>query len=195
LLVNYRGSAGYGRAYRDMLRGNWGVYDVQDAVSGARYLAGKGLVDEARRVIMGSSAGGYTVLKALQDYPGLFKAGICLYGISNHFTLLDEIHKFEAHYSDSLLGQLPEAADVYRQRSPIFFADRIQDALAIFQGEDDPVVPRQQADDLVSALRRRGVPHLYHLYPGEGHGFRQPETIEHLYAAIAKFLKQYVIYA
>lgn len=195
LQANYRGSTGYGREYRNMLRGNWGTFDVQDAVSAVRWLAENGRVDGARAVIMGGSAGGFTVLKALEDYPGLFKAGICLFGVSNQFTLAAETHKFEAHYSDSLLGPLPEAAAVYHERSPIFFIDRIQDPLAIFQGDVDNVVPRSQSDDVVAALQRGGVPHIYHVYSGEGHGFRKSESIEHMYTAIDKFLRQYVIYA
>ena len=193
LQVNYRGSTGYGRTYWDMLRGNWGIYDVQDSVSGARYLAEQGLVKKKLMVIMGGSSGGFTVLKALEDYPGFFKAGINLYGISNQFSFLLDTHKFEAHYSDSLLGILPEAADIYRQRSPINFIDKIQDPLAIFQGEIDRVVPRIQSDEVADSLKRRGVPFIYHVYEGEGHGFRKSETIEHYYQAIDSFLKQYVI--
>jgi len=194
LLVNHRGSTGYGRAYRDMLRGNWGIYDVQDSVSGLRYLAGKKLVDEHRAVIMGGSAGGYTVLKALQDFPDTFKAGINLYGISNQLTSAIHMHKFEAHYSDSLLGPLPDAAEVYRQRSPIFFADAIRVPLAIFHGEDDEVVSLSNSEELAATLKRKGVPHIFHVYAGEGHGFRKPETILHLYSEIENFVKQYVIY-
>ena len=195
LEVNHRGSTGYGRDYRNMLRGNWGIYDVQDSVSGARDLADKGAIDPGRVVIMGGSAGGFTVLKALEDFPGFFKAAICLFGVSNQFTLAAETHKFEAHYSDTLLGPLPEAAAIYRERSPIFFVDKIQDPIAVFQGEDDNVVPRKQSDDVVESLRRRGVPHIYHVYPGEGHGFRKSETIEHFYTAVDQFLRQYVIFA
>jgi dipeptidyl aminopeptidase/acylaminoacyl peptidase len=194
LQVNYRGSTGYGRAYREMLRGNWGIYDVQDAVSGADYLVVDGQVDGDKLVIMGGSAGGFTVLKALEDYPGKFKAGICLYGVANQFTLAAETHKFEERYLDSLLGSLPEASDVYRERSPIFFASQIQDPIAIFQGEDDKVVPKNQSDQIINALKRNGVPHEYHLYPGEGHGFKKTETIEKFYTAVEKFLIQYVIY-
>lgn len=194
LQVNYRGSTGYGRKYREMLNGNWGIYDVEDAVSGARQLAARGQADENRLVIMGGSAGGFTVLKALEDYPGVFKAGVCLYGVANQFTLAADTHKFEAHYSDSLLGSLPEAADVYRQRSPIYFADQIQDPIIVFQGEDDKVVPQAQSDAIVAVLKRNGVPHEYHLYPGEGHGFRKPETIEHFYKTVDRFLKEHVIY-
>ena len=193
--VNYRGSSGYGREYRNQLRGNWGIYDVQDAVSGARYLAERGLVDGSRMVICGGSAGGYTVLKALEDFPGFFKAGICLYGISNQFTAAVETHKFEVHYSDQLLGPLPEAAEIYRQRSPLFFADKIKDPIALFQGEDDPVVRRNQSDELVATLQKRGLPYIYHVYPGEGHGFRKSETIEHYYQTVEKFLKEFVIFA
>lgn len=195
LQVNYRGSTGYGRAYTQALRGQWGISDVQDAVSGAQALVERGLVDPGKLVIKGGSAGGYTVLQALVNFPGFFKAAICLYGISNHFALAAETHKFEAHYNDSLLGPLPEAAEVYRQRSPIFHADRIIDPIAIFQGEMDPVVPRRQSDEIVANLLRRGVPHVYHVFPGEGHGFRKPENLQKYYAAVEEFLKQYVILA
>ena len=195
LEVNHRGSTGFGRQYRDMLRGNWGIYDVQDAVSAARSLVEQGRVDGGRMVIMGGSAGGFTVLKTLEDFPGVFKAGICLFGVSNQFALAAETHKFEARYSDLLLGPLPEAAAIYRERSPIFFANRIQDAIAVFQGEDDEVVPRRQSDEIVASLRQRGVPHIYHVYPGEGHGFRKAETITHYYQALERFLKEYVIFA
>jgi dipeptidyl aminopeptidase/acylaminoacyl peptidase len=106
-----------------------------------------------------------------------------------------ETHKFEECYSDSLLGPLPEAADVYRARSPIFQADKIRDPIAVFQGEDDKVVPRDQSDEIVASLKERGIPHEYHLYPGEGHGFRKTETIEDFYAAVERFLKKYVIFA
>lgn len=195
LQVNYRGSTGYGRAYAQALRGQWGIYDVQDAVSGALSLVERGLVDPDKLVIKGGSAGGYTVLQALVDYPGFFKAAVCLYGISNHFAIAAETHKFEAHYNDFLLGPLPEAAEVYRQRSPIFHADRIKDPIAVFQGEIDPVVPRRQSDEIVASLSQRGVPHVYHVFPGEGHGFRNPENIQKYYQAVEEFLKQYVILA
>jgi dipeptidyl aminopeptidase/acylaminoacyl peptidase len=195
LEVNYRGSTGYGREYRNKLRGCWGIYDVQDAVSGARFLADQDWVDGGRMIIMGGSAGGFTVLKALEDFPGFFKAGICLFGVSNQFTLAAETHKFEARYSDTLLGPLPEAAEIYRERSPIFFVDKINDPIAIFQGEIDVVVPRNQSDEVAASLLRRGVPHIYHIYPGEGHGFRKAETIEHFLKAVEGFLRQYVIFS
>jgi dipeptidyl aminopeptidase/acylaminoacyl peptidase len=195
LEVNYRGSTGYGRPYWEALKGNWGLYDVQDGVSGADHLSKIGEVDGSRIVIMGGSAGGYTVLQALENHPGYFKAGICLYGVANQFTLAAETHKFEEHYLDTLLGPLPEASSLYRERSPIFQADRIVDPIAIFHGEDDQVVPRTQSDEIVVSLKKRGISHEYHLYPGEGHGFRKTETIEDFYRRVEQFLKQYVIFA
>jgi dipeptidyl aminopeptidase/acylaminoacyl peptidase len=195
LEVNYRGSTGYGREYRDALKGSWGIYDVQDAVSGARFLGEQGLIDADRIVIMGGSAGGFTVLKALEDFPGFFKAGICLYGVSNQFDLVADTHKFESNYSFSLLGPLPEAASLYKERSCVFFADKIQDPIAVFQGEEDKVVPKNQSDSIVESLRRRGVQHEYHVYAGEGHGFRKTETIQHFYENVLKFLKQHVIFS
>lgn len=194
LQPNYRGSTGYGRKYRDALHGKWGIYDVKDAVSGARHLAEEGKVNEDKMVIMGSSAGGYTVLKTLVDFPGVFKAGISMYGIANQFTLVADTHKFEEHYSDSLLGPLPQKADLYRERSPLFDAHKIKDAVAIFQGGKDKVVSQDQAEAIVAALKENGVPHEYHLYPEEGHGFRKPETIDHFYRHVEQFLNQHVIF-
>ena len=195
LQVNYRGSTGYGKAYMAALRENWGVYDVEDAIGGARYLAEAGLADPGKLVIMGGSAGGYTLLQALVTQPGFFKAGVCLYGVSNLFTLAADTHKFEQHYLDSMIGPLPETSARYRERSPIFFADRIADPLAIFQGEIDQVVPRAQSDEIVASLRARGVPHVYHVYEGEGHGWRKSETIEDFYRRVEAFLRQYVVFA
>ncbi len=195
LEVNYRGSTGYGKSYMTALRGKWGVLDVEDALGGAQYLIDAELADPHKLVIMGGSAGGYTVLKTLVDHPGFFKAGVCLYGVANMFTLAADTHKFEAHYLDSLLGPLPQSSAIYRERSPIFNADRITDPLAVFQGEIDPVVPKSQSDSIVESLRRRGVPHEYHVYEGEGHGWRKQETIEQFYRAVERFLKQYVILA
>jgi dipeptidyl aminopeptidase/acylaminoacyl peptidase len=193
--VNYRGSTGYGRAYMEALRGQWGVHDVDDAISGARYLIEQKLADPGKLVILGSSAGGFTVLRALTVQPRFFKAGVCLYGVSNLFTLAADTHKFEQRYLDSLLGPLPEAAAIYRERSPVFQADKIVDPLVIFQGETDEVVPRAQSDAIVESLRRRGVPHQYHVYPSEGHGWRKAETVEAYYTAVEKFLKLFVLFA
>ena len=193
--VNYRGSTGYGRAYMQRLYGNWGVCDVEDALSGAEHLVRRGLADRERLVIMGGSAGGFTVYQALVDHPGYFRAGVCLYGVANQFSLAMETHKFEARYLDMLLGPLPAAAEIYRQRSPEFQADNIVDPIAIFQGDVDQVVPRNQSDAIVASLRARNVPHEYHVYEGEGHGWRRPDTVEAFYNSVLRFLQQYVIFA
>ena len=195
LLVNHRGSTGYGKAYMNMHRGNWGVYDVIDSIAGVKHLASEGLIDENKAVIMGGSAGGFTVLQSLVDYPGFYKAGVCAYGVSNQFALLMDTHKFEERYTFWLLGELPEAADLYRERSPVFQADKIVDPIIVFQGTDDVVVPQDQSDGIVASLKRRGIPHEYHVFEGEGHGWRKAETIETYYRRIDRFLLQHVIYA
>ena len=195
LQVNHRGSTGYGKAYMDMHRGNWGVYDVTDSIAGVKHLERDGRVDAAKAVIMGGSAGGFTVLQSLVDYPGFYKAGVCSYGVSNQFGLLMDTHKFEERYPYWLLGELPEAAELYRERSPVFHADKIVDPIIVFQGTDDVVVPQDQSDSIVASLRQRGIPHEYHLFEGEGHGWRKPETIERYYDSIERFLLQHVIYA
>jgi dipeptidyl aminopeptidase/acylaminoacyl peptidase len=195
LLPNYRGSTGYGRPYMLKLRGSWGIYDVEDARTGSLELAARGVVDAEKRVIMGGSAGGFTVLQSLVAYPGFYTAGVCLYGVSNQFTLASDTHKFEERYTDSLLGPLPEAAQLYRDRSPIFHAEQISDPIAVFQGDSDQVVPPSQSEEIVASLRARGVPHEYHLYKGEGHGWRRSDTIESFYKTLDRFLRQYVVYA
>lgn len=195
LAVNYRGSTGYGREYMLKLRRSWGIYDVQDCKSGAEAMAERGLVDGSKLVIMGGSAGGYTVLQSLVEFPGTYRAGVNMFGVANMFTLASDTHKFEERYLDSMLGPLPEAAAVYRERSPIFKADRIVDPVAVFQGEIDRVVPKEQSDSIVASLRARGVPHEYHVYPGEGHGWRKAETIEAFYSSLERFLRQYVVFA
>ncbi len=194
LYVNYRGSTGYGREYMLKLRGNWGVCDVEDAVSGMRHLVDGGLVDGHRTAIMGGSAGGFTVLETMARYPDAFTAGVCLYGVANHFHLAFQTHKFESRYLDSLLGPLPEAAAVYRERSPVFHAEQIRRPLAIFQGGQDHVVPREQSDTIVAALEHNGTPHLYHVYEDEGHGWRKQETIAHFYRTLEDFLRQHVLF-
>ncbi len=195
LYVNHRGGTGYGKAYKDMHRGAWGVWDVKDAASGAEYLAAQGLVDPDKRIIYGGSAGGYTVLQSLVDMPGFWTAGVCMYGISNQFTLVSEADfKFESQYSFTLLGSLPEAAAVYRDRSPLFHAEKIIDPVILFQGDEDNVVPQAQSDAIVNVLKARGVPYEYHIYSGEGHGWRKPETIEQFYRTALRFMETYVIY-
>ncbi len=195
LMVNYRGSTGYGRQYTLKLRGQWGVYDVEDVASGVAYLASLGKIDPQRTAILGASAGGFTVLQAMIAYPDTFAAGVCVYGVADLFHLASQTHKFEAHYLDFLIGPLPEAAPVYRQRSPVLRAEQIRRPLAVFQGDADRIVPREQSDAIVEALRRNGSPHIYHVYEGEGHGWRKRETIEHFYQTVERFLRQHVVLA
>ncbi len=195
LVVNYRGSTGYGRDYMLRLRGNWGLCDVEDSISGVKSLAEQGRIDPDRAVIMGGSAGGFTVLQTLSQYPESFTAGISLYGVANQFHLAAETHKFEARYLDTMLGPLPEAAAIYHERSPQYHADRIKHPLAVFQGEIDRVVPKAQSDAIVAALSRNGTPHIYHCYADEGHGWRKRETIEHFYTTVDQFLREHVVFS
>lgn len=194
LEVNHRGSSGYGRAYQQALNGNWGEADVVDTIGGARFLAQQGWVDENRMAVMGGSAGGYTVLNCLVRYPGVFKAGVALYPVADLIALARETHRFERYYTDRLIAPFPQAAALYHKRSPLYQASQIRDALAIFQGEEDKAVPPSQNKALVEQLRSLGVPHLFRLYPGEGHGFRAPETIEDFYQQTERFLQNYVLF-
>ncbi len=193
LEVNYRGSTGYGRSYMLALRKNWGPVDAEDAVGAAGALAALGLADPKRMVIMGGSAGGFTVLNCLVHYPGVFKAGVNLFGVSNLFGLDEDTHKFEERYNASLVGELPAAAEHYKKWSAVFHADQIRDPLAVFQGADDKVVLPDQSESIVEALRRNKVAHVYRLYEGEGHGWRKSETIVDYYQTLNKFLKEFVL--
>ena len=193
--VNYRGSTGYGHAYKKMLNGRWGDVDVEDAVGGAKALIAQGLANEKQLIILGGSAGGYTVLNSLIRYPGVFKAGVCNYGVSNLFMLDMDTHKFEAHYTASLIGQLPEAAEKYHAWSPVYHAHHISDALAVFQGSEDKVVLPNQSEVIVEKLRNKGVPFSYQLYQGEGHGFRKNETLLDYYQRVERFLIENVLFA
>lgn len=192
LVLNYRGSSGYGRVYRRSLAERWGLSDVEDAVEAHRHLVETGSADPERIGIIGASAGGYTVLRALTAHPETFAVGISLYGISDLFTLAADTHKFEARYCDFLLGPLPEQAERYRERSPIFAAERITAPLALFQGSEDQVVPPSQAEKLAASLQQRGIAHELHIYEGEGHGWRQPETIRRHYEELERFLELYL---
>ena len=174
--VDYRGSTGYGRAYRDALKGGWGELDVDDCVAAARFVAGRGDVDPARMAIRGSSAGGLTVLGALA-FHDVFRAGASLYGVADLEALARDTHKFESRYLDSLVGPLPEAADRYRARSPLHHADGIDAPVIFLQGLEDRIVPPSQAEAMVEALDARGVPVAYVPFEGEQHGFRRAETI------------------
>ena len=175
--VNYRGSSGYGRKYRNALRGHWGVVDVADMVHAARHLVAAGLADESRLAIRGGSAGGYTTLAALTFHPGVFKAGASYYGISDIEVLAHDTHKFEARYLDRLVGPYPAARDTYRARSPIHFVNRLACPLILFQGLEDRVVPPNQSEMMADAARAKGLPVAYLTFEGEQHGFRKAETI------------------
>ncbi|RSZ58240.1 S9 family peptidase [Massilia atriviolacea] len=174
--VNYGGSSGFGRAYRDALKGQWGVVDVDDCVAGARYLATRGVVDPERLVIRGGSAGGLTTLCAL-TFHDVFKAGASYYGVSDLKGLDDDSHKFESHYNEYLIAPKPESDTLYLLRSPINHADRLTRPMIFFQGLDDKVVPPQQSEVMVAALRAAGVPVAYMTLEGEGHGFRKADSI------------------
>jgi dipeptidyl aminopeptidase/acylaminoacyl peptidase len=175
--VNYGGSTGYGRQYRERLDGNWGVVDVEDCVNGARHLAAQGLVDGRRSVITGGSAGGYTVLAALAFHDH-FRGGASHYGVSDLAALAQDTHKFESRYLDSLIGPYPGRADLYRERSPISHVERLSAPVIFFQGDEDRVVPPNQTELMVEALRRKGVPVGYLLFSGEQHGFRKAGNIK-----------------
>jgi dipeptidyl aminopeptidase/acylaminoacyl peptidase len=175
--VNYRGSTGYGRHYREQLHGRWGLADVDDVVTGAQHLVKQRLVDPDKIAIRGSSAGGYTVLAALCFYD-LFKAGACLYGIGDLETLAKDTHKFESRYLDTLIGPYPEERSTYQQRSPIHHIDKLHCPVIFFQGLDDNVVPPQQALSMTQALRDKHLPVAYLPFEGEAHGFRKAETVK-----------------
>jgi dipeptidyl aminopeptidase/acylaminoacyl peptidase len=174
--VNYGGSSGFGRDYRDALRGQWGVIDVDDCVAGARTLANRGLVDPDRLVIRGGSAGGLTTLCAL-TFHDVFKAGASYYGVSDLQGLDDDCHKFESHYNEYLIAPKPESEALYLERSPINHTEKLRRPMIFFQGLDDKVVPPQQSEVMVQALRTAGVPVAYMTLEGEGHGFRKADSI------------------
>lgn len=175
--VNYGGSTGYGRKYRERLNGVWGIVDVDDCVNGAKYLVAEGEADGNRLVIDGGSAGGYTTLCAL-TFRDVFKAGASHFGVSDLEALELDTHKFEARYSDGLIGPYPARRDLYVERSPIHFADQLSCPVIFFQGLEDKVVPPNQAEMMVEALRKKGVPVAYVAFEGEQHGFRKAENIK-----------------
>ncbi len=187
--VNYGGSSGFGRAYRDALKGQWGVVDVQDCVNGARYLVARGAVDGERLIIRGGSAGGFTTLCALAFYD-VFKAGASYYGVSDLQSLDHDSHKFESHYNDYLIAPPPESQAIYRQRSPSHHIDKLKRPMIFFQGQDDKVVPPSQSELMVAALQTRGVPVAYLAFAGEGHGFRKAANIQRALEAELYFYGQ-----
>lgn len=175
--VNYGGSTGYGRAYRDQLKGEWGIVDVEDCVNAALSLAKYGKVDGERLLIRGGSAGGYVTLCAL-TFHEVFAAGASYYGVADAVILSQHTHKFEERYLDSLIGPYPEKEDLYRDRSPIYHTDRLSSPVILFQGLEDEVVHPEQSEILASALYEKGLPYVYLTFEGEQHGFRRAETIQ-----------------
>jgi dipeptidyl aminopeptidase/acylaminoacyl peptidase len=173
--VDYGGSTGYGRAYRRLLDGSWGIVDLEDCTAAATWLASQGLADPARLAIRGGSAGGYTTLCALA-FDDAFAAGASYFGVGDLEGLARDTHKFESRYLDRIVAPWPDGVEVYRERSPIHAIDQIRTPLLVLQGPEDRVVPRAQADRLVEALARNGVPHANLLFEGEGHGFRRAEN-------------------
>ena len=180
--VNYGGSSGYGREYRDRLKGRWGIVDVDDCVNGVRFLVERGEADGSRVAIRGGSAGGYTTLCAL-TFRDTFKAGASHYGISDLEALARDTHKFESRYLDSLIGPYPARRDLYVERSPIHFTERLACPMIIFQGLEDKVVPPNQAEKMVEAVRSKGLPVAYLTFEGEQHGFRKAENIKRVLEA------------
>lgn len=174
--VDYGGSTGYGRAYRERLNGRWGEVDVLDCVNAARHLADAGRADPARLAITGGSAGGFTTLAALTFFD-VFSAGASHYGVSDLEALAKETHKFESRYLDNLIGPYPDGVDLYRARSPIHHVDGLTSPMIFFQGLEDVIVPPNQAEMMVEALRSKGIPVAYLAFEGEQHGFRKADTI------------------
>ena len=174
--VNYGGSTGYGRDYRNRLRDAWGVVDVHDAVNAARFLADQGKADRKKLIIRGGSAGGYTTLACL-TFSDVFRCGASLYGISDLALMVHDTHKFESRYLDRLVGPYPQDEARYRERSPIFHLDRFKRPVILLQGLEDKVVPPNQAELILESLKKRGVPVAYVPFPGEQHGFRKAENI------------------
>jgi dipeptidyl aminopeptidase/acylaminoacyl peptidase len=187
--VNYAGSTGYGKAYRDSLKESWGIFDVEDCEYGARFIAEKGLADIKRLAITGSSAGGFTTLCAL-TFGHTFSVGASHYGISDLTALARDTHKYELHYLESLVGPYPEREDLYRARSPIHFAEKLNHPIIFFQGTEDKIVPQDQSEKMYNCLKQRGIPTRLILYEGEQHGFRKAENIKD---ALEKELEFYLL--
>lgn len=185
--VNYRGSTGYGRPYRDALRDRWGIVDVADCAGGADAMVAQGLADPARLIVRGGSAGGYTTLQSLTS-TDTFTAGISFYGVADLEALARDTHKFESRYLDGLVGPYPEAIDVYRDRSPIHHVDQLSVPLLLLQGSEDAVVPPNQAETMADAVRAKGLPVALIIFEGEGHGFRRADSIKAALEAQLYFL-------
>ena len=187
--VNYGGSTGYGREYRERLRGQWGVVDVEDTVAAVRGLADEGLADGNRLAIQGGSAGGWTVLAALTSTK-VFACGVSYFGVAELVKFAQSTHDFESRYLDGLVGPLPEALPLYQSRAPLSNVDGLSCPVLLLQGLDDPVVPPAQAEMFRDALVAKGIPHAYLPYAGESHGFRRAESQIHAYESELSFYGQ-----
>jgi dipeptidyl aminopeptidase/acylaminoacyl peptidase len=176
--VNYGGSSGYGREYRQRLNGQWGLVDVEDCCNGALYLAQRGLADRNRLTIRGGSAGGYTTLACLVFRNEVFRAGASYFGLADLERFVADTHKFESRYLSSLVGPYPEEKGIYFQRSPIHFVENLACPIILFQGDEDRIVPPSQSEMMFEAARSRGLPTAYLLFRGEQHGFRKSEDIK-----------------
>jgi len=188
-MLNYRGSSGYGYDYQDALYQKWGIVDVQDTRDFASHLIEKGFADEHRIVLIGSSAGGFTILNTLIKYPGFFKAGICSYPVADLVEDAEETHKFEKYYHRFLTGDINKDYKRFVERSPINNIDEIRDPVALFHGSDDPVVDCSQSKRIYQELKMRGIPCMLQIYDGEGHGFKKLENIRDFYGKIEIFLQ------
>ena len=184
--VNYGGSSGFGREYRERLRGQWGIVDVDDCRAVVEHLVREGRVDPRRVAITGGSAGGYTTLQSLVT-TDTYTAGVSRYGIGDLATLATDTHKFEARYPDGLVGPWPEAADLYAERSPIKHVDKLATPMLILQGTDDKVVPPNQAESMAAAVKEAGQPVALVMFEGEGHGFRRMDSRRHALLAEQAF--------
>jgi dipeptidyl aminopeptidase/acylaminoacyl peptidase len=187
--VNYGGSSGYGRAYRTRLNGNWGVVDVDDCINAARYLVAQGLADADRVSITGGSAGGFTVLLSLtkRDF---YNAGASHFGIGDLELFIKETHKFESRYVETLVGPYPERADLYRDRSAVYFSDNLKCPVILFQGLEDEIVPPSQAEEFVAVCKKKKLPYAYVAFEGEQHGFRQEKNIRRSIEGELNFLSR-----
>jgi dipeptidyl aminopeptidase/acylaminoacyl peptidase len=193
LQPNPRGSTGYGRAYAQALRGRWGELDVADVVAGIRHAGQAGWCDPRRVAVGGGSAGGFVALLVAAHDPPVVRAVVSAYGVADLFRLAETTHRFERRYVDALCGPLPAAARTWRERSPVHRAAEIRVPLLVLQGSNDQVVPKEQADLLVAAVRRRGVEVELHVYDGEGHGWSRPATVVDDLERVEAFLARHVL--
>ncbi len=188
--VNYRGSIGFGRRYRDALLGKWGIIEIQDVKDGLKYLREQNLVSD-KAIVSGGSAGGYTVQRLLTFHPDLFSAGASYFGIGNLATLQKLTHKFESHYLEGLIGGTLEAKGLeYEDRSPINHLSKLKSPLIIFQGANDKIVPPENSREIAAILKKKGIEYEYYEYPGEDHGFRKKENLVDSLMKEAVFFKK-----